>query len=234
MRITAKPIMIGVPAVMFTVLVAVLALWAWGPIGASGGGPSSNATLVWNVEYWHRNGDGVLLDHQIKHNVLVEDGLQAAMARMIDDSVSITAEDDTFDQIVLLDTIVPVGDIEGGGPSAVLAAQVLEDVGGNAGSSAAPAGGFLNPADGEFTDDPGEDGKGKVTVTFLGEDNGSDSTGPVAARQMLLVKAAERDTATLGTADIAEADIMATIEITVDLAETDTLQIAWTIDVDAG
>ena len=69
--------MFGVPAVMVTVLVAVLALWAWGPIGGSGAsGPSSNASLVWNVEYWHRNADGEVLQHKIDHNTVTGTGLR--------------------------------------------------------------------------------------------------------------------------------------------------------------
>ena len=44
-----KPVVFGTPVVMVTALVALLALWAWGPIGV--GGSTSTASAVWNVEY---------------------------------------------------------------------------------------------------------------------------------------------------------------------------------------
>ena len=49
---------------------------------------------------------------------------------------------------------------------------------------------------------------------------------------MHLVKAGTDDTGAAGAAAINADDILATIEITVDLADTDTLTITWTIDVD--
>ena len=84
-----------------------------------------------------------------------------------------------------------------------------------------------NPADGAYTDvGDSTDGDGKVTVKLLADGD------PDAATQMHLVKAAVDDTTASGAAAIAAADVLATIEISVDLADTDTLTIEWTIDFD--
>jgi hypothetical protein len=48
---------------------------------------------------------------------------------------------------------------------------------------------------------------------------------------MHLVKSAPDDTADGGVAAVAAEDIAATIEISVDLSDTDTLQVDWTINL---
>ena len=218
MRITAKPIMIGVPAVMVTVLVAVLALWAWGPIGASGGGASSNATLLWNVEYWHHNADGELLQHKIDHNTLTDKGLDAAMNRLLNQTVvTELGATDAFDKIVLLGASDPASDGFLAG-SILLAADGTNEPGDTVAN---------NPALGEFADVTADDGAGTITVTFVAEDDG------VAALQMGLVKTVALDTFANTEVDIVAADILASLDITVTLATDDTLTITWTVDADA-
>ena len=224
MRVAAKPVLIGVPVVMATVLAVVLALWAWGPIGLAV--PTSNAGLVWNVEYWHRNAEGEVLQHKKESNAIVASGLEHAMERLIaelDADAALAFSNpaatqigtaNAFDQIVLMNADDAASD-------GLLAASVLLLVDGTNNADAA----HVNPADGTYTNiGDTTDGDGKVVVTFLAQGN------PAAATQMHLVKAPFDDTVG-GTLAIVAADVLATIEITVDLADTDTLQVDWTINI---
>ena len=233
MRILGQPAVFGIAAVIVTTLVAALALWAW---GSSGGVGRSTSTigLVWNVEYWHRNAEGEVLQHKKASNAIVASGLEHAVERLItaadaDATLAFTnpaaaeiGEANAFDQIVLMDTDDDASD-------GLLAANILLDVDGGTGNNAGQAAGGVenNPADGAYADvGTTSDGDGKVTVKFLADGN------PEAATQMHLVKAAVDDTTASGAAAIAAADVLATIEISVDLADTDTLTIEWTIDFD--
>ena len=233
MRILGQPAVFGIAAVIVTTLVAALALWAW---GSSGGVGRSTSTigLVWNVEYWHRNAEGEVLQHKKASNAIVASGLEHAVERLItaadaDATLAFTnpaaaeiGEANAFDQIVLMDTDDDASD-------GLLAANILLDVDGGTGNNAGQAAGGVenNPADGAYADvGTTSDGDGKVTVKFLADGN------PEAATQMHLVKAAVDDTTDSGAAAIAAADVLATIEISVDLADTDTLTIEWTIDFD--
>ena len=67
-------------------------------------------------------------------------------------------------------------------------------------------------------------GDGTVTLQFLAVGDAA------AATQMHLVKAGVDDTTDSGAAAIASDDIAATIEIGVDLDDTDTLTVTWTVD----
>jgi len=216
--------------ILFTTGV-VLALWAWGPVGDR---PStSTAGVSWNVEYWHRTAEGRVLQHKRTSNAIVASGLEHAMERLIagndsdatlaftDPGAAEIGEANTFDQIVLMDTDDAASDN-------LLAANILLNVDGGTGGNAGQAAGGTknNPADGAYSDvGDTSDGDGKVTLKFLADGN------PDAATQMHLVKAAVDDTAD-GAAAIDAADILATLEISVDLADTDTLTIEWTIDLD--
>ena len=227
-----KSVVFGTPAVMVSVLVAVLSLWAWGPISV--GGPTSQAGVKWNVEYWHRNAEGELLQHKKDSNAIVASGLEHAMERLItaldadatlaftDPATSAIGEANAFDQIVLMDTDDAASD-------GLLAANILLLIDGGTGDNAGQAAGGAawNPADGAYSNvGTTSDGDGDVTLQFLADGN------PDAATQMHLVKAGVDDTGSGGAAAIAAADILATIEISVDLADTDTLTVTWTIDVD--
>ena len=243
MRFAGKPVMFGVPVVMVTLLLTVLALWAWGPIGGSASGAGSNAGLVWNVEYWHRNAAGEVLQHKKDSNAIVASGLEHAVERLIaasstvinlaftDPAAAEIGEANAFDQIVLMNADDNLDTSGAGGTGAsdgIDSTQILLLVdGGGGNNSGQTAGGVKNnPADGLYADvGTISDGDGKVTLQFLADGN------PDAATQMHLVKAAPDDTAG-AAADIVAADILATIEISVDLADTDTLTITWTVDVD--
>jgi hypothetical protein len=186
------------------------------------------------VEYWHRNAEGEVLQHKKASNAIVASGLEHAVERLItaadaDATLAFTnpaaaeiGEANAFDQIVLMDTDDAASD-------GLLAANILLDVDGGTGNNAGQAAGGVenNPADGAYADvGTTSDGDGKVTVKFLADGN------PDAATQMHLVKAAVDDTTASGAAAIAAADVLATIEISVGLADTDTLTIEWTIDFD--
>ena len=217
MNITGKPVVFGAPIIVVSVLVAVMALWSWGPIGAHGDGVTSTAGLSWNVEYWHRNSDGLVLGHQKQHNAMTGVGIEEAMLRLIKEGELSGGDADTFDQIVLMNTDDSADD-------GLLAANILLDVDGTNNADGVES----NPADGGFTDvGTTTDGDGKVTVTFLAQGD------PQPATQMHLVKAAPNDTADGGGTAVAAADVAATIEISVDLADTDTLQVDWTINLSA-
>ena len=109
MRIASKPALVTVPVVMFIALVAVLALWANGTIGGSGTpGTTSNASLVWNVEYWHQNSAGEVLQYGKDHNTVTVEGIDQANALLIDSAQVLgnaaqSSDVDTYDQILLMD-----------------------------------------------------------------------------------------------------------------------------------
>ena len=224
--IIGKSVLLGIPVVMVAVLVAVLALWAWGPMG---GGSTSNASLVWNVEYWHRNADGEVLQHKIDHNTVTVEGLDAANLLLIDESATLaagnpTTDTDTYDQILLMDVNLATRPIT----SAPVSGDILlpvdgGDTGNNSGQDTDAV--HTNPADGLDAATGGGSGDGTVTNQFLAVGD------PAAALQMRLVKAAPDDTAITCCAAITLADTLAVIAISVDLADTDTLTVTWTIDI---
>lgn len=232
MKFARNPAIFGTSAVMVTTIAALLAFWVWAP---SGGGPNSSAALTWNVEYWHRNADGKVLQHQQDHNAVVASGLEHAMERLIaagdadaslafgNPAASEIGEANAFDQIVLMNS----DDVDASNGLAAIDILLLVDggTGNNAGQAA--GGAANNPADGAYAN-VGDisDGDGSVVLQFLGDGD------PAPATQMHLVKAAVDDTGIGGAAAISAEDILATIEIAVDLADTDTLTVTWTIDVD--
>lgn len=234
MRITGNPIMLGVPFLAVSALVAVLALWAWGPLGATSGGgaTTSTANMVWNVEYWHHNADGDVLQHRTAHNTVTGVGVEAAMERVINASLDLGSQTDgagllteanTWDQIALMNAANDVTD-------GVAAIEILDEVDGGSAQNAdrAAGGAQFNPADGAYTDSgTTTDGKGDVTLQFLAE-----AGNPAAALRMVLGKFAARDNVDDAGAALAAADILAFIDINVDLAATDTLTITWTLDID--
>ena len=194
----------------------------------------SGATVKWNVEYWHQNAEGEVLAYKKDSNAIVASGLEHAMERLIaaqspslvftNPAAAEIGEANAFDQIVLMNTDDPA---TGG----LAAANILLLVDGGTGNNAGQAAGGAkwNPADGAYANvGDTTDGDGKVTLQFLADGD------PAAATQMHLVKAGVDDTdpGAGGAAAIAAVDILATIEISVDLADTDTLTVTWTLDID--
>ena len=213
---------VGVPVVMVTALLAVLALWAWGPLGTSGDVQSSNATLFWNVEYWHRNAAGEVLQHKIDRNAVTPLGKDAANVRLIGPQLLVNLSEaldiDTYDQIVLANV-----DLADGTPLAI--GDVLLLVDGGTGDNAGQTVGVpnFNPADGVFA--AGATGVGTVTNQFLAQTGISGS-----ALEMRLVKTLPDDTDVSAVA-IPLSDTLAIITINVTLADTDTLTVTWTITI---
>lgn len=229
MRIASKPALLTVPVVMFITLVAVLALWANGNIGAKGiGGSSSTASAVWNVEYWHRNADGDLLQYVKDHNAVTVEGIDAANLLLIDEGATLasgnpTTDSDTFDQILLMDVNLATRAITAPPQNSdILLLVDGGDDGNNSGQDTDAV--HTNPADGLDAATGGGSGDGTVTVQFLAVGD------PDAALQMRLVKAPPDDTASCCGA-ITLAQTLAVIAINVDLADTDTLTVTWTLNL---
>ena len=234
MRIDSKRVLLGVPMLMVAAMVAVMALWVTGIIGGGGvfGGPSSQAAITWNVEYWHRNAAGEVLQHKKDSNAIVASGLEHAMERLINATAPVLSfanvaqtnigEANAFDQIVLMN-------LDDDPVNGLLATNILLNVDGGTGNNTGQvaAGVENNPADGAWSDTGGDstDGTGEITLKFLADGD------PLTATQMHLVKSVVDDTTDSGQAAIAAEDILATIEIEVNLADTDTLTITWTINV---
>lgn len=228
MRIMSKPVLLGVPMLMVAANIAVLALWALGYIGGGGVGSStSSAGLVWNVEYWHRNAAGEVLQHKKDHNDITVEGLDAANLLLIDESATLSAgnpttDTDTYDQIVLLNKNLGALSIT----TAAGTADILTLVdGGSTGNNTGQNndGIHFNPADGLDSATGGGSGDGTVTLQFQAVGD------PAAALQMRLVKSTPDDSVT--PLAISLADTLAVIGINVDLADTDTLTITWTVDI---
>lgn len=212
MRLTAKPVLFGTP--MLVAVGTFMLLWLM--FSGGGGGVLSGAELYWNVELTQKNAAGEILYTEKMKNSLTNEGFQAAMERVISSAAQNTnaAESEAFDNIVLLSGSEGLN-------AAITGTNVLTNIdGGQGGGTGSAAGGPKNnPADGGFTD--GADGVGSVAVTFLADGD------PAAAVQMALVKSNVQE----GSAadDIVIADILAKITISVDLADTDTLTVTWTI-----
>lgn len=217
MSLRVKPFIFGTPVLIALGTMAVL--WLLFGVGGSAG---SALGLTWNVELTQRDAAGNVLYNEILHNAIQDNGLEDAMLRLIDVSGAgdKAGETDAYDQIVLMDTDDTASD-------GLLAANILLLVDGGSGNNAGQNADTVhnNPADGAFSDGGGDGvGDGTVTLQFLAVGN------PAAATQMHLVKAGVDDTAASGAAAIASTDILATIEISVDLADTDTLTVTWTVD----
>ena len=217
MSLRAKPIIFGTP--MLIALGTFAVMWA---LFGGGSGNSSPLGLTWNVELTQTDAAGNILYNEKLHNAIQSNGLEDAMLRLIDVSAAgdKSGETDAYDQIVLMN----VDDTASDG---LLAANILLLVDGGTGNNAGQDADAVhnNPADGAFTDGGG-DGTGDGTVTLKFQAVGD----PAAATQMHLVKSGVDDTAAAGAAAINSDDIAATIEISVDLADTDTLTVTWTID----
>ena len=175
MRITSKPALLTVPVVMFITLVAVLALWATGNIGANGGGggtgASSDIGLVWNVEYWHRNADGDLLAYKKDHNAFTANGKEMAMERLIKVGAGNLADTSTTPQLIEADAynkiVLQTTDDEGDSIIESAKIALLMDGGGT---------GDANPMPGSFSDGGG-DGTGDVRECELRRDERGQEMG---------------------------------------------------------
>ena len=224
MRIASKPVLLTVPVVMFIALVAVLALWSNGSLSGNGiGGATTSASMTWNVEYWHRNAAGDLIEYKKEHNAFLKNGKEIAMERLIkvgaghlQDTSTATGliQTDAFNKIVLQVT----DNDSDSSPNAIETGLISLTVDGDNGTS-----GSQNPATGSFSDGGGDGtGDGSIAVTFVADDTSVLS-------EMSLVAAPPDDTDN-GSVEIAIADVLAVISLSVTLESTDTPTVTWTID----
>ena len=217
MILRAKPLIFGTP--LMIALGTLALMWALFGIGS---GADSPLGLTWNVELTQRDAGGNVLYNEKLHNAIQDNGLEDAMLRLLDASAAgdKSGETDAYDQIVLMNTDDTASD-------GLLAANILLLVDGGTGNNSGQSDNGVdnNPADGAFSDGGGDGtGDGTVTLQFLAVGDAA------AATQMHLVKAGVDDTTDSGAAAIASDDIAATIEIGVDLDDTDTLTVTWTVD----
>ena len=196
--------MIGVPALMVSVLVAVLAMWAWGPLGASGGGVGETAMLRGMVEITQRDANGNVLFHQINPNSVTTDFLENASDRL--KATGDPGATGIYDAIQLC---AVTGD-------ACSNANVVKKLG-----TALNTGTTNNPAQGAITDGS-IDGIYVLTETFFC--NTGDGTACTAIAELQLV-------AGIHTGDFADTDVGALQAVTVTLADNDELTVTWTITI---
>jgi hypothetical protein len=198
MRLTAKPVIFGVPALLLAAaLIAALALWAW---NGSGGRGTEGTRVVANVEYTVRDAAGNVKDHGFFHNAATRHLLGDARTRL---STAVAADAlNTYDDVALCTTNV---------------------------SGATPAEGFLgvacvalsaNVANPDLNN--GVTDGGTSTPTYAITANYT-ATAASVIREIQLVKGAVASTIPVLTT------VGAARAVTIDLANTDTLAITWTI-----
>ena len=205
MRLAKRPVAIGVP-VLVALALAIMVLWAWGLAGGSSLNDGGKITGM--VEYTVMGADGVIKDHKIIHNATDDVFLNEAASRL--SAAATLAEADLFDNIQLC-TNVAAGSITAG--AATLCVGV--DLNG----ATALLGG--NPADTTPTDPAGV-GNYQAVNTFTCVEAG----GCPAIAAIQLAKGSAADGTVEGIADVGAVQV-----ITVTLADTDTLQITWTVTI---
>jgi len=191
---------------------ALVATWAFLP----GNRDAATERIGYNgiVEYAIRDASGRVKEHRVLHNAVLGEALETAMKRLIDPSTGVTADTDTFRRIGALNTNTD-DPVDG-----VLAASVTTLLDGDTGAA-----GDQNPANAAFADvGTTTDGQGRVQLTFT-------ATGNASIRRIVLTKAPVDNTAD-GAAAITSANILAHQAVTIDLANGDTVQFTWTINLD--
>ena len=194
------------------------------PLSGNGiGGATTSASMTWNVEYWQRNAAGDLIEYKKEHHAFLKNGKEIAMERLIkvgaghlQDTSSSTGliQTDAYNKIVLQTT----DNESDSSPNVIETGKISLTVDGDNGT-----GGSQNPATGFFSDGGGDGtGDGSIAVTFVADDTSVLS-------EMSLVAAPPDDTDD-GSAEIAVADVLAVISLSVTLESTDTLTVTWTID----
>ena len=205
---TAKPIAIGVPALLAIALAVVLALWALG--GSGGGGAlAEEAGVTGIIEYSVLDSGGVVKAHEVIHNTTVSGFLNAAASRL---SVAGTVAATGVYENLQLCNINNTGDVCTSGQ---LIANIKDAAGGAANN---PAG----AADTTVTGPSGvADGVGSYQVqdTFF--------CGGTCAKILKLELTA--GAATVGSADGVLGAYQA---VDVTLSSGDSLQLTWTVDID--
>lgn len=178
---------------------------------------AESARISGIVEYTVRDAQGNVKAHSVWHNTVLASALETTMRRLIDNTVGVTADTDTFRRIAALNNNEADDAIVGG----ILSTSVTLLLDGDG-----VAGGNQNPAAGTYADvGTTTDGQGRVQLTFT-------AAGAATIERLLLTKAGVDDTAVGGAVAIAEADIVAWQDVSIVLANADTLQITWTVNLD--
>ena len=212
MRFTRKPMAIGAPVALAIALLVLLAMWAWGGFGG-GSSLAERTSLTGTLEYTVRDTDGIVKLHKVIPNTTTTGGLNAAASRL---SVAQTvAATDVFENLQLCD-VNNTADV-------CTTAQLVGDI------KVAVAGAANNPAGAADTAVTGPggvaDGVGSYQVqdTFFCDTAGGGSCTKILKLEL---------TAGNGTAGTADSTLAAFQAVDVTLADEDSIQVTWTIDID--
>ena len=102
MRMTAKPVIIGVPALLAIALAVILALWAWGGSG-QGGALAEQASVSGVIEYTVRDSNNAVKEHLVIQNTTVDGFLNAAASRL-STAQTVSAGSGVYENLQLCDT----------------------------------------------------------------------------------------------------------------------------------
>ena len=209
MRMTAKPIAIGVPALLAIALAVVLALWALG-WGGGGGAMTEEASITGVIEYYVRDSNNAVTEHMVIHNTTLDGFVNAAANRL---SVAQTvAATDVYENLQLCD-VNNTGDVC---TTSQLIASIKDAAGGAAN----------NPAGAADTDVSGPGGVADGVGSYQVQDTFFCGSGDCAKILKLELTAGN------GAAGTADATLGAFQAVDVTLASGDSIQITWTVDID--
>ena len=204
MNLTSNPIRLGVPTLIILGLVAVIAFMAWGTGGAAGG-LGATSMIRGTVEYTVFDSNGKVKDHGINHNAVTANFLTSARAVLGRDFDANGASDTAlYDAIELCQA-----DSNGTTSQIDETACTTLSVAANIDES--------NPQNGTAADS-GSDGF-SVTLTFTA------SNAVVIEGFHLCGKQSQSDNTPCTASDIGAFQNTGTI----NLANTDTIQVVWTI-----
>jgi len=228
MKITGKPIRLGVPLFMVAAMVAVLAIWAWGPIGGAGGGPSDTAGLKGQITWTVYDASGNIKAHDvIQNDINTTPGLDSTVNRLVLVGKN-PAATDIYDGIVAI--AVPAGvtdsvDSSDDPTNGFLSGNLTKLLDGD--SAVTTSTSHENPADGTnpLVADAGT-GITEVQVKFFSRADG------VIIRQLGLVRTTETSTHT-APATITDDELLAHQPVNITLDTADTLEVTWRLTVTA-
>ncbi len=102
MRMSARPLITGVPTLLLVALLAILALWAWG--GGGGAGASDSGRVSGVIAWTQRDAGGNVLAHQTIRNTttnLLKDHIRTLLGTA-GGPAAVTGDADLYDNIQLL------------------------------------------------------------------------------------------------------------------------------------
>lgn len=102
MRMSARPLMTGVPMLVLVALMAFWALWAWGVGGGAGASDIGRVSGV--IEWTQRDASGNVLSHQTIHNTtttLLKNHIRTLLGTA-GGPAGVTTDADLYDNIQLL------------------------------------------------------------------------------------------------------------------------------------